>query len=249
MLLFDKKEFRPHWFETGTPNFLVKLLKEREFYLPDLENLEVGEEILSSIDLDDMPIESLLFQTGYLTIKKVERIGSKYFYTLNYPNLEVRTAFNDSFLNYVLKSSGLRKIPHHAILQALIKSDLSKLKDSLQSFFVSIPYHWYTKNELDKYEGFYASLIYALFNGAGIRTIPEDTTNKGRIDLSVFIEDKIYIIEFKVLSTPTENPLKQIKEKRYYEKYLNENKEIYIVGIEFSESERNIVGFSWERVL
>ncbi|WP_459895362.1 PD-(D/E)XK nuclease domain-containing protein, partial [Hydrogenobaculum acidophilum] len=74
------------------------------------------------------------------------------------------------------------------------------------------------------------------------------TTNKGRIDLSAFIGDKIYIIEFKLSDKPSDDPLKQIKEKKYYEKYLSENKEVYIVGIEFSDTDKNIVGFGWERI-
>ncbi|MGC9238004.1 MAG: PD-(D/E)XK nuclease domain-containing protein, partial [Thiomonas sp.] len=76
----------------------------------------------------------------------------------------------------------------------------------------------------------------------------EDTTNKGRIDLSAFVEDKIYILEFKVVDKPSDNPLKQIKEKKYYEKYLSEGKEIYIVGIEFSKEYKNIVSFCYEKV-
>ncbi|GAB6078953.1 ATP-binding protein [Hydrogenobaculum acidophilum] len=247
MLLFAEKEFKPHWFETGTPNFLVKLLKDGDFYLPDLENLEVGEEILSSIDLDNMPIESLLFQTGYLTIKNVERLGSKYSYTLSYPNLEVRIAFNDVFLDYVSKPN-IKQKSETNIYKALLRANFDSFKETLQSFLASIPYNWYTKNELDKYEGFYASLVYALFNGAGIKAVPEDTTNKGRIDLTAFIENKVYVIEFKVVNNPSDDPLRQIKEKKYYEKYLSEGKEIYIVGIEFSEDNKNIVGFSWERI-
>ncbi len=250
MLLFDRKRFAPYWFETGTPNFLVKLLKGKKFYLPDLENLEVGEEVLSSIDLERIFPENLLFQTGYLTIKELRRKGPKNVFTLSYPNLEVRMAFNDSFLAYILPDEVLIETQNTELnlYTYLEKGNFERLKQSLQTFFASIPYHWYTKNELDKYEGFYASLIYALFNGAGIKTIPEDTTNKGRIDLSVFIENKIYIIEFKIVDKPSEDPLKQIKEKKYYEKYLSEYKEIYLVGIEFSEVERNIVGFLWEKV-
>ncbi len=220
------------------------MIKNQGLYLPDLENLEVGEEILSSIDIEDMPIESLLFQTGYLTIKNVKRKGPKHVFTLTYPNLKVRIAFNDSFLAYILPDEVLTKTQNTEInlYTYLEEANLDKLKDIFSSFFASIPYNWYTK------KGFYASLIYALFNGAGIVAIPEDTTNKDRIDLSVFIDNKIYIIEFKVVDTPSEDPSKQIKEKICYEKYLSEGKEIYLVGIESSKSDRNIVYFGWERI-
>ncbi|WP_459894648.1 ATP-binding protein, partial [Hydrogenobaculum acidophilum] len=171
MLLFDRKRFAPYWFETGTPTFLLKTIKNQGLYLPDLENLEVGEEIISSIDLEDMPIEALLFQTGYITIKNYNPEDN--IYTLSYPNLEVRKSFNNAFLDYVIKNSTLKEKLRINVLHSLRKSDFQKLKDTLSSFFASIPHNWYTKNELYKYEGFYASLVYALFNGAGILSIPE----------------------------------------------------------------------------
>ncbi|WP_297888526.1 AAA family ATPase, partial [Sulfurihydrogenibium sp.] len=74
LLLFDKKEFRPYWFETGTPTFLIKMFQKNQYYLPDLENLEVGEEILSNLDIDYIYPENLLFQSGYLTIKQTIQI-------------------------------------------------------------------------------------------------------------------------------------------------------------------------------
>jgi len=111
--------------------------------------------------------------------------------------------------------------------------------------FASIPYNNYIKNNIEVYEGFYASIIYVYFQSLGIDIIGEDVTNKGRIDLTLFIEDKIYIVEFKV---GDENAMQQIKDKKYYEKYLSYNKEIFLVGINFSKEDRNISGFEWERI-
>ena len=89
--------------------------------------------------------------------------------------------------------------------------------------------------------------MYALFNGAGLNVIAEDNTNKGQIDLSVFNQDSVYIIEFKVVEDKEEYiALKQIKDKRYYEKY--KDKEVYLIGIEFSKENKNIVSFEWEKV-
>jgi hypothetical protein len=85
----------------------------------------------------------------------------------------------------------------------------------------------------------------------GIEIIGEDVTNQGRIDLTCFIEDKIYIIEFKVTD---EDPLKQIKEKKYYQKYINNsqlstlNPQIFLVGINFDKNEKNIKNFVWEKL-
>ncbi len=85
--------------------------------------------------------------------------------------------------------------------------------------------------------------MYAYFAGAGFNIIPEDISSKGRADLTVIVEDKVYLFEFKVRD---ENPIKQIKEKRYYEKYLN-NKSIYAIGIIFDNVERNIKNLKIEK--
>ena len=155
LLLFDKKMFKPYWFETATPTFLIKLFMKNQYYIPELENMEVGDEILSNLDVDNIRVENLLFQSGYLTIKDFkEKYG---IYTLSYPNLEERKSFNSYFLTY--------------------------------------------------------------------------------------------IIEFKVVEDKEEyKALEQVKEKRYYEKYIGKYQEIYLIGIEFSKKDKNIVSFEWERV-
>jgi len=245
LLLFDKKMFKPYWFETGTPTFLIKMFMKNRYYIPELENLEAGEEILSNLDVDNIFPENLLFQAGYLTIKEfMEEYGT---YILSYPNLEVRKSFNSSFLIYVFKEPVRVSKTETNIKKAILTKDIDKLKDVLYSFFAGIPHNWYRNNDISSYEGFYASIVYALFNGAGLNVIAEDNTNKGQIDLSVFNQDSVYIIEFKVVEDKEEyKALKQIKEKRYYEKY--KDKEVYLIGIEFSKEKKNIVSFEWEKV-
>ena len=99
LLLFDKKMFKPYWFEAETPTFLIKMIVENQYYLPELEKLEVGDEILSNLDVDNIRVENLLFQLGYLTIKEfLEEDGV---YILSYPNLEVRKGLNNAFLFYL----------------------------------------------------------------------------------------------------------------------------------------------------
>jgi hypothetical protein len=95
------------------------------------------------------------------------------------------------------------------------------------------------------YEGFYASVIYIYLQSLGLDIVGEDVTNKGRIDLTIKLDNIIYILEFKVGSN---DALSQIKEKEYHQKYLNYNKEIYLIGIEFDEKEKNISKFEWEKV-
>jgi len=250
LLLFDKKMFKPYWFETGTPTFLIKMFMKNKYYLPELENLEVGEEILSNLDVDNIRIENLLFQAGYLTIKDFKTKGNKNLYTLSFPNLEVKMSFNDFFLGYVIENISLKDKTEIGLIEVFETKQVEKLKDILHRFFASIPHDWYRKNDIDSYEGFYASIVYALFNGAGLNVIAEDNTNKGQIDLSVLSDDSVYIVEFKVVEDKEEGiALKQIKDKRYYEKYMGKYNEIYLIGIEFSKKDKNIVGFEWEKFL
>jgi Predicted AAA-ATPase. len=137
LLLFDKKMFKPYWFETGTPTFLIKMFMKNRYYIPELENLEVGDEILSNLDVDNIRVENLLFQAGYLTIKEfMEEYGT---YILSYPNLEVRKSFNSSFLIYVFKEPVSVSKTETNIKRAILTKDIDKLKDAIYTFFASIP--------------------------------------------------------------------------------------------------------------
>jgi ATP-dependent exoDNAse (exonuclease V) beta subunit len=119
------------------------------------------------------------------------------------------------------------------------------MKITLISLFSSIANDNYRNNNINHFEGYYASVIYAYFAGCGVELIAEDVTNRGRIDLTLKINNNIYIVEFKMGKN---NGLKQIKDKEYHLKYLSSKKNIYIIGISFDEAERNIGSFEWEKV-
>jgi hypothetical protein len=249
LLLFAEKEFKPYWFETGTPTFLIKLFKQNNYFLPKTENLKVGEEILSNLDIDNIRVENLLFQTGYLTIKELIEDSTARIYILSYPNFEVKKSFNNYFLANLIPDPTVKTETDLEIKSALKNNQIEKLQEILHTFFASIPYDWYRKNDLESYEGFYASIVYALFNGAGFDVVAEDTTNRGRIDLTITYNNKAYIIEFKVVEDQSEkSALHQIEEKKYYEKYVGKYEEICLIGIEFSKKERNIVDFEWKKI-
>lgn len=189
---------------------------------------------------------TLQFQSGYLTIKEIEEIGDNYFYYLSFPNIEVKKSFNDYILsNYFVNKTKKAKI-QISLYKQIAKSDLDGLEQTLKSLFASIAYNNFTNNYIENYEGFYASVIYAYFAGAGFdKIVAEDATNAGQIDLSVFIDDKVYIFEFKVNGS---GALKQIKERGYFQKYINDYNEIYIVGVEFDSKERNLVKCEWKKI-
>ncbi|NPA81993.1 MAG: AAA family ATPase [Epsilonproteobacteria bacterium] len=247
ILLFISNNFiyKNYWFSTGTPSFLIKLLKEGNYFIPSLENLVAGETLIDSFDIERLKLEPLLFQSGYLTIDKAEeRSFGGYRYYLKPPNKEVQISFNDILIDFLTKDDEY-EIRKDDIYLSLEKTDMESFKETLISLYASIPYNTYVKNNISSYEGYYASVFYVYIASLGVKIIAEDVTNRGRIDFTVFIKDKIYIFEFKVTN---EDPLSQIKKKKYYEKYLNENKEIILVGIKFDEEEKNIKELVWERV-
>jgi hypothetical protein len=221
---------------------------KNRYFIPDLENLLVSEDILGSFDIDKISIETLLFQTGYLTIDRVEEVFQNISYVLKYPNHEVKTSLNKYIFDYLIdKHIGKFQTD---FFYAIRDNKIEDMKRNLSSLFASIPNDNYRKNEIANYEGYYASVLYSYFAGMGVEFIAEDVTNKGYIDMTLFFEDRAYILEFKVLnSTPkTNTALKQIKTKKYYEKYLSKYDKVYQIGIIFSKKSRNIVKFDYEMV-
>ena len=176
-------------------------------------------------------------------------------YELSYPNLEVKMSLTNFLLHCLTTTeASLKETNKIALYEALLATDFPKLQQTFHALFASIPHHWYINNPMNQYEGYYASVFYCYLTALGIDIIGEDTTNRGRIDLTVKLKNRIYIMEFKVIekTMPEENhlntALKQIKEKRYSEKYqAEENAEIYLIGIEFNGEDKNIAYFDWEK--
>jgi hypothetical protein len=251
LLFFSKdKIYSNYWFETGNPSFLIEILKQKNYFLPNLENISISESDLGSFDVDDIKIETLLFQTGYLTIKEVTTIFNQRIYQLTYPNLEVRTALNENIFKYLLTDSSLPKM---SILTAILNKDMEQFKKEIYQLFASLPYNSYVNNDIQNYEGYYANVMYAYLAGLGIEFKAEDVTNLGRIDLTIATPNmsQVYIIEFKVVDNANQNgkALEQIKEKKYHEKYQEKADKLILIGIEFSKEDKNISKFEWEKIL
>ena len=228
------------------------MLKKKNYYIPRVENIIVGEDLLSSFEIENLKLEVLLYQTGYLTIQEEIEKRNRIEYKLTVPNLEVQMSLNNLFIDY-LTSQDIEKYSfQNEIYDCLEKEDLECFKNSLILLFSSIPYNNYIKNKIGEYEGYYASVIYAYLASLGLKIIAEDVTNNGRVDLTLFLDNKIYIIEFKVIDKRKEEnvALEQLIKKRYYQKYLAFKTEniVYLIGIEFSSSERNIINFKWKKL-
>ncbi len=247
LLLFDQRQFRPWWFETGTPTFLIKLLSQRQQFTPDLAKIMAPESLLSTFDVGNIPVEALLFQTGYLTIDFARFLPGRLELTLRYPNKEVQSSLNDSLLQVLSQDPMVPAVNVSRLYDILMADDLFALRELFHSFFASIPHDWYRKNQLAGYEGYYASIFYSYFAALGLEITVEDTTNRGRIDMTVRFNRRIYLFEFKVVEmVPEGKALAQLKSRGYAEKYRQYGEPITLVGVEFSRESRNIVGFEVE---
>ncbi|MFB1488161.1 MULTISPECIES: ATP-binding protein [unclassified Thiocapsa] len=247
LLLFDAREFRTWWFETGTPTFLVELLTERGFFTPRLAHLRADEALLSAFDVDHLAPEALLWQTGYLTFTGSRRLGARLEYTLGYPNLEVESALNDSLAKALVGQPGQVSELASRLYDVLVAGDLDALRAHVASLFAAIPHHWHTANPIARFEGYFASVFYSHLAALGLDLTAEDATQLGRIDLTLKFNARIWLFEFKVVElAPEGRALQQLKDRGYAEKYRARGEPIHLIGIEFSRAQRTLVGFETE---
>jgi hypothetical protein len=243
LLYLKNREFRSYWYKTGTPTFLIKLIKQQKYDVTKLDNIILRENILEKFDLEEIRIEALMFQTGYLTIKEVFQKEYGQEYKLGFPNKEVKISFNENILEFTIKEEVRYKLVDE-IITILKKEELKKLKEKLGILISNISY-MYLKEEAS-----YVLAVFVLLYSSGLNIITEDNTSKGRIDLTIIVNNSIvYILEFKVIQNSKEkgNAIKQILEKEYYKKYLNYEK-IYIIGIELDKTKKQIVNFEYQQV-
>ncbi|MCC5840042.1 MAG: ATP-binding protein [Opitutales bacterium] len=250
LLLFDKREFKAWWYGTGTPTFLMKLLARRERFLPELQDLLVDDLLLSTFDVDNIPTESLLFQTGYLTIGEKQAFPSKTLYRLKYPNLEVYQSLMDGLLRDWTPTARAATQAQVKLYDLLEKHDLPGIGRLMAGFFESIPHQWYMKNPIAQYEGYYASVFYAFFASLGLPITVEESSNAGRLDMVVRFRERALIFEFKLVDSEAtasgNSALAAIKERGYADRYRAEGFPVDCVGIEFSRKHRRIVAWDVE---
>ncbi len=229
---FSLSRFRNYWFETGTPDYLLKLIKREKYDLNTFDNLEISSVALNSEELQNIDIKSILFQTGYLTIDEVVVMYGMEKFKLRVPNYEVQNSlYTLLFANLTGQKSGDINKDSFDIVYYLDKEDIEGFITTLKSMFAQIPSNLYMDEE--KY---FHSLFIMMMYMSGIRMETEVNTNIGRIDGVIEFSDKIYLLEFKFKSDPG-LAINQIMRKRYYEKYLNSGKKIILVGATFSREE------------
>lgn len=267
LLFIDKGMlYRNYWFETGSPSFLITLLRQRRTFLPDLEGIEASEEILDSFDIERIDPVTLLFQAGYLTIAATRWERSRLLYRLRIPNQEVKMALADHLIDGYLGilPSG-RDARQDALYACLKQGDLPGLIAAIHRLFAGIPWRNLTKNALPEAEGYYASVLYAFFASLNAEIIPEDIGNHGQVDLTLKLAGYIYVIEIKLQRSPSpcegapgegavepaiqsgDNPaLEQIRDRDYSAKYRGlPSQGLFEVGLVFDSQVRNLVKADW----
>ena len=244
LLLFQQRKFKAHWFETGSPKFLIDTLLRRGVPTPDLEGMVGTEALLSAFDIDEMSVEALLFQTGYLTIVDEEDRGGRVRYRLGYPNQEVRQSLNERLLVALLPDAARRRADDAPLRELLAANDFEGLEAFFRSLFAGVPHQWHVNNNIGSYEGYYASVVYSCFAAHGFDLIPEDSSSAGRADMVVRFDGGVYVFEFKSVGKESSGrALAQIKEKGYANKYRRLGRPVHLIGVEFSRDDRNIAAF------
>ena len=226
-------EFHEYWFETGTPTFLVEIMKRTSFDVSTLEHQDVDSTLMSTVDaIYENPVP-LLFQTGYLTISGYN--ADYFIYHLTFPNLEVKRGF----LNYLLKYyttlndvSGSNVV--FSLSSALQQGRPEDFMSVLSSLFAGTPYQIQGNAEKD-----FQYAIYIIVELIGIYIDAERQTSNGRIDLLIRTDRFIYVIELKVDSS-AEEALRQIGEKGYARPFASDSRRLYRIGVNFSTSTRRI---------
>lgn len=230
---FKYKEFGNYWFETGTPTYLVKLLKKHHYDLERMAHEEMDSQVLNSIDSESTNPIPLLYQSGYLTIKGYdEEFGM---YRLGFPNREVEEGVVRFLLPFY---ANVNKVESPFEIQKFVREVRSGDYDSffrrLQSFFADTTYEVIREQELH-----YENVLFIVFKLVGFYTQVEYHTSKGRIDLVLQTDKFIYVIGFKLDGT-AEEALQQINDKHYALPFASDRRKLFKIGVNFSAETRNI---------
>ena len=233
-LCFDMNEFANYWSKTAVPTFLINILKERPL---NFASIDITDDRLEAYEPDRPDITTLLYQTGYLTLKAMHRLNEISVYDLDFPNREVANSFLTRLAPaYVGQEPSDAESAQIAAARALYAHDVPKFIKALKSFFANIPYDLTDRQN----EQMWQTIVYVVLKAIGAAVECEVKTHDGRMDMVVNLPDGIYIIEFK-LDRPAAEAMEQIKGKDYAGKYALSKKRITLVGISFSSEKRTIV--------
>jgi len=230
MFAFKKQKCENFWLQSGPPSFLIKEMQKdyrsTELKMLHLEPFDVTVGFLGAFDVGTTPFISLLFQSGYLTIKRFNQETRKY--TLDYPNYEVRTAMEQYFLSVITQTDVVQvELFASNLLEAFKEKNIVEIVALIKSKIVQVPYPTHIKEEK-----FYHGLLHVLCSAAGLKVYSEYMTSHGRIDMVVELSSVNYVIELK-FDQSAEKALAQIEDRKYHEALQNQNKPIILLGLNF----------------
>lgn len=243
LVFLEQQIFANHWFSTATPSFLIKLLREKQIPPYALDEISADSKLLDSADVNNINVYSLLFQTGYLTVKSTWLGPTGQNYDLGYPNYEVAQAFQHQLLaDYMGKAlEPMSTTILNQLQKSLRSQNIEGFINVLKSVFAGIPHTLFLTQE-----AYYHSLVYLLLKLLGFTIHAEPLTNLGRIDAVLDLPEAVYILEFKM--STAQIALDQIRNKQYDQPYRNAGKPIILLGIAFDEAKRNLVDWKEERI-
>ncbi len=244
--LFDTREFKAHWFTTGLPAFLYRIMMDRQFTPLDIENLNVAESFVSTFDVNEISAEALMFQTGFLTITGEQWDGLQTIYELDYPNFEVRMSLNQGYLNHLYGPG--RQAPMESVQLAglLVEKNFDGFAKALRIVLDGIPNQWHSAYDMAQLEGWYSSIVYACLQFVNGDIRAEESTRLGRSDLVLVRDDQVFLFEFKMLAKSGDadrvasEAIRQIRERDYASKYRDGTKNIHLIGMVFCAKKRNL---------
>ncbi|MEM9986864.1 MAG: AAA family ATPase, partial [Bacteroidota bacterium] len=231
----SSQKFSNFWWETGTPTFLIRQLRQGFHY--DFSELEAGGTLFESYTLDDLEWRSLLFQTGYLTIKGYDEEYDVY--ALGYPNREVKDSMIQHLMGAFTHESKTQTKPLYAKLKrSLDAKDIPRFISLVDVLLATIPHQIF----IEKKEAFFHAVLHLTFQGLGLLTHSEVSTSRGRVDTIVHAKNHIYVMEFK-LDGSAESALGQIKKQHYGQGLMEQDKEVVALGINFNSETRTVAEY------
>lgn len=231
---FNRNEFGNYWFETGTPTYLVKLLKKHNYDLRRLMHEETSARVLNSIDSESSNPIPVIYQSGYLTIKGYDREFDTY--RLGFPNREVEEGFIKFLLPFYANNTNQGESPFEIqkFVREVRAGDYESFFRRLQSFFADTPYELARELELH-----YQNVLFIIFKLVGFYVKAEYHTSEGRIDLVLQTDKFVYVMEFKLDGT-AEEALQQINDKHYAQPFEADERKLFKIGVNFTAKTRNI---------
>jgi hypothetical protein len=225
--------FEYYWFESGTPTFLINLLKKNNYPIELFDGLALSDEELGAFEPETLPLNTILYQTGYLTIKEYNKERRNFIVT--YPNIEVKEAFLERVLVWLSQvQKGKYNDCAYLLKEAMVHHDVESFIETLKVFYAAIPYTLHLE-----YEKYYQTIFYLILTLLGIKIDVEVATNIGRIDAVIKTDKVIYLLEFK-LNSDASKAIEQIKAKKYFEQYQHDSRSITLIGISFDTQRKNI---------